>query len=113
MVRATHSRQTLMSSTPHHYRITVAPVEKGGLPCSGHCSLEFQQRARHDWLQLLGCGHRPSRFSGDDRAAAAIATELLDGLLHKYQDDAAHPLSALGPRLQPLLEELRGQLKSG
>ncbi|WP_159095973.1 DUF3861 family protein, partial [Xanthomonas fragariae] len=35
------------------YRITVTPIESDGRPCNDRCTIEFEQRARADWMRLL------------------------------------------------------------
>ncbi|MBJ7517408.1 MAG: DUF3861 domain-containing protein, partial [Stenotrophomonas sp.] len=42
-----------MASPSTRYRLTVTPIEKDGLQCSGRCTIEVEHRAQRDWMRLL------------------------------------------------------------
>ena len=58
-----------MASPSTRYRLTVTPIEKDGMHCSGRCTIEVEHRARQDWMRLLENAPRLAGFSGDERAA--------------------------------------------
>ena len=94
-----------MSSPTHRYRITVTPVEKDGLPCTGRCSIEFEQASDQDWMRLVERTQRLPGLSGDERTALAVALRMLDGLARRPRggDD---PLRDLRARVAALLERI-------
>jgi len=95
-----------MASPSQRYRITVTPIEKDGLQCSGRCTIELEHRAQQDWMRLLEVSRRQTGLSGDERAAAIVATQLLHDLARRYADEADHPLTALQPQLDQVLAAL-------
>lgn len=95
-----------MTSPAQRYRITVTPIEKDGLQCSGRCTIELEHRAQQDWMRLLEVARRHTGLSGDERAAAIVATQLLHDLAHRHAQDATHPLTALQPQLDNVLQAL-------
>ncbi|MFT3763392.1 MAG: DUF3861 domain-containing protein [Pseudoxanthomonas sp.] len=94
-----------MSAQAHRYRITVTPIEKDGLPCSGRCSIEFEHRDNDDWMRLLESVQRRRGLDGDERAALTIGLRLLDGLSRRHADNAA--FAALRPQLENFARELK------
>ncbi|KAF1688185.1 DUF3861 domain-containing protein [Pseudoxanthomonas broegbernensis] len=95
-----------MTSPTHRYRITVTPVESGGLPCFGRCAIEFEQTSRQDWMRLVEDTQRLPGLSGDERTALAIAARLLDGIARRHPDLADDPLRELRAPLAALLERI-------
>ncbi|HDS0921967.1 TPA: DUF3861 family protein [Stenotrophomonas maltophilia] len=95
-----------MASPSQRYRITVTPIEKDGLQCSGRCTIELEHRAQQDWMRLLEAARRPAGLSGDERAAAIVATQLLQDLAQRHADEPTHPLTALQPKLDEVLSAL-------
>lgn len=77
----------------------MTPVETGGLPCVGRCSIEFEQACRDDWMQSVENNQRLRGFSGDERTALVIGTRILDSLMQ------AHP-----PSSDDLLAQMRAPL---
>ncbi|HET6396564.1 MAG TPA: DUF3861 family protein [Pseudoxanthomonas sp.] len=96
-----------MTSPSHRYRVTVTPVEKGGLPCSGRCSIEFEQASDQDWMRLVEGSQRLPGLSGDERTALAVGLRLLDGLARRPRSgedplrELRAPLAALLARMAP------------
>lgn len=95
-----------MASHPHRYRVTVTPVESDGLPCSGRCSIEFDQACGQDWMRLLEGSQRLPGFSGDERTALVVGARLLDGLARRPRAGADDPLRALRAPLADLLQRI-------
>ncbi len=105
-VEASPTVPAAMTSTSQRYRITVTPIEKDGLQCSGRCTIELEHRAQQDWMRLLEAARRQSGLSGDERAAAVVATQLLLDLARRHAQDPEHPLTALQPQLDEVLAAL-------
>jgi hypothetical protein len=95
-----------MASQPHRYRVTVTPVESDGLPCSGRCSIEFDQACGEDWMRLLEGSQRLPGFSGDERTALVVGARLLHGLARRARTGADDPLRALRAPLADLLQRI-------
>ena len=95
-----------MTSSSQRYRITVTPIEKDGLQCSGRCTIELEHRAQQDWMRLLEAARRQSGLSGDERAAAVGATQLLLDLAPRHATEPGPPLTALQPQLDEVLAAL-------
>ncbi len=95
-----------MASPSTRYRLTVMPVEKDGLPCSGRCTIELEHRAQQDWIRLLEASPRLAGFSGDERAAVLIAGQILRDVLHRHAGDAGHPLAPHAASLGAALDAL-------
>ncbi len=83
-----------MTGPSTRYRVTVTPIEKDGLPCSGRCTIEIEHRAQRDWMRLLEAAPRLAGFSGDERAAVLIASQILHDVVQRHADEADHPLAA-------------------
>ena len=98
--------RTVMTSPSQRYRITVTPIEKDGLQCSGRCTIELEHRAQQDWMRLLEIARRQTGLSGDERAAAIVATQLLHDLARRHAQDPTHPLTGLQPQLGEVLQAL-------
>lgn len=96
-----------MTSPSQRYRITVTPIEKDGLQCSGRCTIELEHRAQQDWMRLMEIARRQTGLSGDERAAAIVATQLLHDLAQRHAHEPGHPLSVLQPRLGEVLTALQ------
>lgn len=96
-----------MSSQTHRYRITVTPIEKDGLQCSGRCTIEFEQRSPQDWMRLLEAAQRQRSLSADEHAALLVASQLLDGLARSHARQPDHPLAVLKPQI----DRVTGQLQ--
>jgi len=95
-----------MASSPHRYRVTVTPVQRDGLPCSGRCSIEFDQACGEDWMRLIEGSQRLPGFSGDERIALVVGARLLDALARRPHDTATDPLRDLRVPLAALLERI-------
>ena len=95
-----------MASRPHRYRVTVTPVANDGLPCSGRCSIEFDQACGEDWMRLIEGSQRLPGFSGDERTALVVGARLLDGLARRPREIADDPLRGLRAPLADLLQRL-------
>lgn len=95
-----------MASPSQRYRITITPIEKDGLQCSGRCTIELEHRAQQDWMRLLEVARQQTGLAGDERAAAIVATQLLQDLAARYADQPAHPLTTLQPQLGQVLDAL-------
>lgn len=89
----------------HRYRITITPIEKDGLPCSGRCSIEFEHRDAADWMRQLESVQRQRGLDGDERTALAIGLRLLDSLSAHHNEE---PFRSLQPQLHAFAEKLRG-----
>lgn len=76
-----------MSPQIHRYRITVTPIEKDGMQCSGRCTLEFDQRSPENWMRLLESAQQNRALSADQHAALLVVRQLLEGLLRDRSDD--------------------------
>ncbi|MCC7634575.1 DUF3861 family protein [Stenotrophomonas rhizophila] len=110
IVQTAMTRASQPSASPpgasQRYRITVTPIEKDGLPCSRRCTIELEHRAQQDWMRLLEAARRQTGLSGDERAAAIVATQLLHDLARRHAQDPTHPLSSLQPQLDEVLGAL-------
>lgn len=106
MVAVSPSVHAAMASPSQRYRITVTPIEKDGLQCSGRCTIELEHRAQQDWMRLLEVARRQTGLSGDERAAAIVATQLLHDLTRRHAEDPTHPLTVLQPQLGAVLDAL-------
>lgn len=93
-----------MSPTTHRYRITVTPIQGDGQQCTGRCTLEFEQRSQHDWMQHFECAQRQRRLSCNDDASLVVVAGLLANL--SAADKAGTPLATLQPELDTLLAKL-------
>ncbi len=96
----------MSTHAPHRYRITVTPIEKDGLPCSGRCSIEFEHRDAADWMRQLESVQRQRGLDGDERAALAIGLRLLDSLGERH--GKSEPYRSLRTQLQAFAEKLHG-----
>ncbi len=65
-----------MASPSQRYRITVTPIEKDGLQCSGRCTIELEHRAQQDWMRLLEVARRRTGLSGTGRTGRDPARAL-------------------------------------
>ncbi|HBK46354.1 MAG TPA: DUF3861 domain-containing protein [Xanthomonadaceae bacterium] len=88
------------------YRITVTPIETDGRPCSGRCTIEFEQRSQDDWMHALEKLQRQRDLSGDECAAFTVGTQLLKDLATRPQADAHRTLARLQPELRALLDRV-------
>lgn len=95
-----------MASPSTRYRLTVTPIEKDGLPCSGRCTIEVEHRAQRDWMRLLEGAPRLVGFSGDERAAVLIAAQILRDVVQRHADEPNHPLAAHAVKLNTALDAL-------
>jgi hypothetical protein len=91
-------------SNPHRYRITVTPIEADGLPCTGRCTIEFEQRSPRNWMRELEGMQR--QLSCTEAASAVVAAGLLETLAASARNDA-HLLAALQPELGGLVSKLQ------
>jgi predicted nucleic acid-binding Zn ribbon protein len=88
------------------YRITVTPIETDGRPCSGRCTIEFEQKSQQNWMRQLETLQRQRDLSGDECAAFTVGTALLKELAEQPRAHAHDTLARLRPELQALLEQL-------
>jgi hypothetical protein len=95
-----------MNSRPYRYRITVTPVEDDGYPCSHRCSIEFEHRAKQDWMQLLETIQRHRQLSADERAATLIGSRLLQDIAQRHRDAGEDPFGPLEPALERFIAGL-------
>ncbi|WP_024868229.1 DUF3861 family protein [Pseudoxanthomonas suwonensis] len=95
-----------MASTPKRYRVTVTPVERDGLPCSGRCSIEFDQACGEDWMRMIENTQRLPGYSGDERIALVVGARLLDALARTRRDIPDDPLAELRAPLEKLLARI-------
>ena len=95
-----------MASPSTRYRISVTPIEKDGLQCTGRCTIELEHRASRDLMRLLEAAPRTAGLSGDERATVVIATQLLRDLAQRHADEPSHPLTVLQPQLDEVLAAL-------
>ena len=94
-----------MSSSKHRYRITVTPIEADGLPSSGRCTIEFEQRSPQNWMHQLEHAQSQRRLSCNDVTSIVVATGLLENLAVSARDND-NLLSLLQPELDGLLAKL-------
>ena len=85
------------------YRITVTPIENDGRPCSGRCTIEFEQRTSENWMRTLEALQRQRELSGDACAAFAVATGLLKSLASRQPEEQHRLIATLQPELDALL----------
>ncbi|WP_374013553.1 DUF3861 family protein [Pseudoxanthomonas koreensis] len=104
-----------MASQPNRYRITVTPIDTGGLPSPGRCSLEFEQPAggRDDWLRMVEGTQRLPGLAGDERATLVIGARLLDALARHRPGLPDDPLQELRAPLARLVERLERTAQEG
>lgn len=88
------------------YRITVTPIEPDGRPCSGRCTIEFEQRTGDNWMHTLEALQRQRDLSGDACAAFTVATGLLKSLALRAGDEHQGMIAALQPQLDDLLDRV-------
>ncbi|HEY0334376.1 MAG TPA: DUF3861 family protein [Stenotrophomonas sp.] len=88
------------------YRITVTPIETDGRPCSGRCTIEFEQRSADNWMRDLEALQRQRDLSGDACAAFTVATGLLKSLALRPGDEQQRMIAALQPQLDALLDRV-------
>lgn len=88
------------------YRITVTPIETDGRPCSGRCTIEFEQRASENWTHALEALQRQRGLSGDACAAFAVATGMLKELALHNGDGHEGTIASLQPQLDQLLDRV-------
>src|SRR5690606_21714860 len=92
-------RTGTMASSPQRYRITVTPVENGGLPCQGRCSIEFEQPCGDDWMRVVESNQRLPGLNADERPALVIGARLLHGIARRHPEAAEDLLAGM---LDPL-----------
>ena len=95
-----------MASPSTRYRLTVTPIEKDGLQCSGRCTIEVEHRPQRDWMRLLEGAPRLAGFSGDERAAVLIASQILRDVVQRHVDEPNHPLAPHAEALNTALDAL-------
>ena len=96
-----------MPNDTHRYRITVTPIERDGLPCSGRCTIEFEHACHDDGLRILENVQRQRGFSGDERAALVIGTQLLGGLMVDHRKDTDDVFAPLRPHMDTFMAALK------
>lgn len=96
-----------MADDTQRYRITVTPIGRDGLQCSGRCTIEFEHAGRSDWMRLLEAAQRQHRLSGDECAALVVGTELLDSLMRNSGAGINDTSVASRLHLDALIETLR------
>lgn len=96
-----------MANPSHRYRITVTPVEEGGLQCQGRCTIEFEHTCHDDWMRILESMQRQRGLTGDERAALIVGTQLLSGLMLGNRSDADDLFAPLRPHLGEFIKELK------
>ena len=95
-----------MASPSTRYRISVTPIEKDGLQCSGRCTIEIEHRASRDLMRLIEAAPRMAGLSGDERATLVVATQLLRDIVQRHADAEGHALATLAAKLLPALDAL-------
>ncbi|MDT3456761.1 DUF3861 family protein [Stenotrophomonas pavanii] len=95
-----------MASPSTRYRISVTPIEKDGLQCTGRCTIELEHRASRDLMRLLEAAPRTAGISGDERATLVIATQLLRDIVQRHAGTDGHALAAIAARVLPALDAL-------
>lgn len=95
-----------MATPATRYRITVTPIEKDGLPCSGRCTIELEHRAHQDWMRLIETSPRLAGFSGDERASVLVAAQILRDVSRRHADEPDHPLTQQAAALGTTLDAL-------
>ncbi|MFT4248202.1 MAG: DUF3861 family protein [Pseudomonas sp.] len=93
------------------YRITITPLESDGRPCTGRCTIEFEQRSRENWMRRLEKLQGQRQLSGDDCAALTVGTQLLKELAQS-RTDSHGTLAAIQPALLALLERIESESES-
>lgn len=88
------------------YRITVTPIETDGRPCSGRCTIEFEQRSSENWTRALEALQRQRGLSGDACAAFAVATGMLKELALHNSGEHGNLIATLQPQLDQLLDRV-------
>lgn len=88
------------------YRITVTPIETDGRQCSGRCTIEFEHRARDNWMRILEALQSSRDFRGDEGAAFTVGTQLLKDLATEAETHPHGALEKLLPELEALIERL-------
>lgn len=102
-----------MANRSHRYRITVTPVEADGLPCTRRCTIEFEHSGHDDWMRILENVQRQRGFSGDERAALVIGTQLISGLMQDHRKDEDDPFATLRPHLREFADGMKLSSKPG
>ena len=95
-----------MASPSTRYRISVTPIEKDGLQCTGRCTIELEHRASRDLMRLLEAAPRTAGISGDERATLVIATQLLRDIVQRHAETGGHALAAIAGQVLPALDAL-------
>ncbi|MBD9367846.1 DUF3861 family protein [Xanthomonas sp. XNM01] len=95
-----------MKRRQQRYRVTVTPVETGGLPCTGRCSIEFEQTCQDDWMRSVEGNQRLRGFSGDERTALVIGARILEGLMQVPREAQDDLLAGMRAPMAALVEEL-------
>lgn len=95
-----------MASPSTRYRISVTPIEKDGLQCTGRCTIELEHRAGRDLMRLLEAAPRTAGVSGDERATLVIATQLLRDIVQRHAETEGHALAAIAAQVLPALDAL-------
>lgn len=88
------------------YRITVTPIESDGRPCTGRCTIEFEQRSRENWMRELEALQGRRELSGDECAALTVGTQLLKELADPDRGASRTAIARLEAELRGLLERL-------
>lgn len=96
-----------MANKNHRYRITVTPVGGDGLQCPGRSTIEFEHACHDDWMALLESFQRQRGFSGDERAALTVGTELISGLMLRHRNGEGDVFAPLRPHMDQFVLGLK------
>ncbi|WMJ68174.1 DUF3861 family protein [Stenotrophomonas sp. 24(2023)] len=95
-----------MASPSTRYRVSVTPIEKDGLQCTGRCTIELEHRASRDLMRLLEAAPRTPGLSGDERATLVVATQLVRDIVQRHADTDGHALATIAGTVLPALDAL-------
>lgn len=95
-----------MASPSTRYRVSVTPIEKDGLQCTGRCTIELEHRATRDLMRLLEAAPRTPGLSGDERATLVVAAQLLRDIVQRHAETPGHAIAAVAGSVLPALDAL-------
>ena len=95
-----------MASPSTRYRISVTPIEKDGVQCTGRCTIELEHRASRDLMRLLEAAPRAAGLGVDERATLVIAAQLLRDIVQRHAGSEGHALAAVAAQTLAALDAL-------